>query len=70
MLQMDYHCRQWMENMGFAQKRQKGATFEDKPLNHEIKTEKDEDAFLLEAEEGEQAGSTPSWIKTINYMAP
>lgn len=59
-----------MEIMGFAEKREKGNNFEDKPLNHEIKPENDEDTFLLEAEEGDQAGSTPSWIKTINYLAP
>ena len=34
MLKNDYHCRQWMENLGFAAESEK--ELEDKPLNHEI----------------------------------
>ena len=64
MIKSDYHCRMWMEALGFAEE----SSDAEKLIKPENRDE--EDQFLMEEEVGEQAGSTPSWIKTIERMAP
>jgi hypothetical protein len=51
-----------MEALGFAEE-----CPEDPPQRPE--NEENED-FMLEEDGGAQAGSTPSWVKTADYMAP
>lgn len=57
MLKNDYHCRLWMESLGFAEERPE--ELPEKPINDE------NDEFLLDDDAGDQATSTPSWIRTI-----
>ena len=67
MLKNDVHCRKWMVVLGFKEEDQFEERVE-KPDSdpNEITT----DEFAENVNEGDQAGSTPSWIKTIEKMAP
>ena len=67
MLQNDFHCRQWMQALGFA-KEEKEAV-KDRVVNQEIARE-EEGGFGMEVEEGDQFLAVNAWTKVAEHMAP
>lgn len=67
-LKNDAEARQWMGMLGFAKEVDQ---LREKDAREEKEEQKNEQGdFAVDAEDGDQAGSTPSWIKTIDYMKP
>jgi hypothetical protein len=65
MLQNDFHCRLWMETLGFAQEQPKEV--KEKVENHEIENS---DEFGVVEEKGEQFMATNAWMKVCEQMCP
>ena len=66
MLQNDFHCRTWMEALGFAPLQPQPA--KEKVLNQEIAREADE--FQLAEEQGDQFLAVNAWTKVSEQMNP
>jgi echinoderm microtubule-associated protein-like 5 len=66
MLQNDYHCRIWMETLGFAA--ETPPEIKEKVLNQEIAKEVDE--LKVIEEEGDQFLAVNAWTKVAEQMSP